>query len=153
MIKDLLFLLREVHFANSYIVFIVPFVMMGTDIITGLSQAWKNHNIRSSKMRDGLAKKIGEISLIFVCAVMCYCVSAPQEVYYIVPLYVTLCELLSIVENIDKLGFELPDFVSSKLNNVNTTITKGDMEDIQKSIIELRKLLKEFDEKEDDDNE
>lgn len=153
MAKDLLFLLREVHFANSYIVFIVPFAMMGTDIITGLSQAWKNHNIRSSKMRDGLAKKIGEIALIFVCALICYCVSAPKEVYYVVPLYVTLCELLSIIENIDKLGFELPAFVSSKLNNVNTTITKGDAEDIQRSILELRELLKEFDEKEGEDNE
>lgn len=153
MTKDILFLLREVHFANSYIVFIVPFAMMGTDIITGLSQAWKNHNIRSSKMRDGLAKKIGEIALIFVCALICYCVSAPKEVYYVVPLYVTLCELLSIIENIDKLGFELPAFVSSKLNNVNTTITKGDAEDIQRSILELRELLKEFDEKEGEDNE
>lgn len=153
MIRDVLELLREVHFANAYIIYVATFIMMIVDIITGLSQAWKNHNIRSSKMRDGLAKKIGETACVFVWVVICFSVTAPQEVFYVVPAYVILCELLSIIENVDKLGFKLPVFVSSKVNNVNTMLTRGDVEDIQKSILELRALLKDFDDKGVEDDE
>ena len=40
------------------------------DMILGLLKAWKNHNYRSSKMRDGLVAWVAEmVAIIFVIGI------------------------------------------------------------------------------------
>ena len=89
------------------------------DFITGLISAVKNKNLKSSKMRDGMFKKVG--------FVMCYVVGILIDNYgvYIgfhldssvltpIIIYSVTCELVSIAENINKIN---PDILPEKLTS------------------------------------
>lgn len=55
--------LMKLHFTNIWWVVLLPLFLMVMDIITGYYNAWKNNQVSSSRMRDGLGKK---------CAELCY---------------------------------------------------------------------------------
>lgn len=87
------------------------------DLCTGFVSAIKNKEIQSSKLRDGLFKKVGFI--------FCYFVSWVVDTYgtnigfhldfTILPIiifYVCTTELVSILENISKIN---PDLMPDKL--------------------------------------
>ena len=96
---------------------IIALVFNGLDLITGIISAIKSKDIKSSKLRDGLFKKVGFI--------LCYFVSWLVDTYgdiigfkigvSILPLiilYVCTTELISIFENIHKIN---PDILPQKL--------------------------------------
>lgn len=96
---------------------IIALVFNALDLATGIITALKNHDIKSSKLRDGLFKKVGFI----LCYVIAWLVD--NEGYLIgfqigvavlpvIVLYVCTTELVSIIENICKLN---PDLLPSKL--------------------------------------
>lgn len=87
------------------------------DLLTGIVSAIKNKEITSSKLRDGLFKKIGFI--------LCYAVGWGIDTYGylvgfelsvptlpVVVLYSCTTELVSILENISKIN---PDLLPEKL--------------------------------------
>ena len=91
---------------------IIALVFNCLDLISGIISAWKNGDIRSSKLRDGLFKKVGFI--------LCYFVAWLVDVYgttigfnlgvKVLPsiiLYVCTTELVSIIENICKINADL----------------------------------------------
>lgn len=96
---------------------IIALVFNVLDLLTGIVTAIKNKDIRSSKLRDGLFKKVGFI----LCYVIAYLID--NEGYLIgfqiavpiltpVILYACSTELVSIIENIHKLN---PDILPEKL--------------------------------------
>lgn len=96
---------------------IVALVFNSLDIISGLIAGIKNKDIQSSKLRDGLFKKVGFI----FCYVMAWLVDTQGEligfqisvkILPIIILYVCTTELVSILENICKIN---PDLLPSKL--------------------------------------
>ena len=95
------------------------------DMLLGLLKAWKNHNYRSSKMREGLVMWIAEmIAIIFVIGID-----------YVLGLNFMLCgftlalfiykECGSVLENLTECGVELPSIVTEKLEVFNSK-SKGE---------------------------
>lgn len=105
---------------------IVALIFNALDLITGLVSAVKIKDIQSSKLRDGLFKKVGFIFCYFVA----WLVDTQGDVVGfqlgvsilpIIILYVCTTELVSILENISKIN---SDILPEKLMEL-FHITKG----------------------------
>ena len=105
------------HFANEQWIYILPLVLIGVDIATGWATAWKDGSFKSSKMRTGLTKKVGEIILIGLAEVFSIAMGLPAAVVQFFSIYVVLTELLSCIENLDKMGTPMPAWLRDKVNN------------------------------------
>lgn len=82
------------------------------DVITGVIAGVKNKNIQSSKLRDGLFKKIGFI----FCYLLAWLIDSQGStiglnigvsLLPIIILYVVVTEITSIIENICKINSDL----------------------------------------------
>lgn len=96
---------------------IVALVFNALDLVTGIITAVKNKDIQSSKLRDGLFKKVGFVLCYFVA----WLIDTQGEligfqlgtnILPIIILYVCTIELVSILENISKIN---PDILPEKL--------------------------------------
>lgn len=110
--------LMNLHFTNIWWAIISPLILMILDVITGYFGAWKNKEISSSKMRDGLGKKCAELCYIIVGAIFKYAFGLEAILYFMV-IYVCYMELVSLAENCDKLGVPLHEKIKEKINNNN----------------------------------
>lgn len=110
--------LSKLKFLDEVWVLLVPSMMMVGDIVTGLTASWVLRNFKSSVMRQGLGKKIGELMAIIITGVICFGTNVPQFVEYFVAGYVMLMEAFSICENLKKLGVKIP-FIDKFLENVS----------------------------------
>lgn len=91
---------------------IIALVFNALDIITGIISAFKNKDIKSSKLRDGLFKKVGFILCYFVAwlideegSLIGFKLGTP--ILPIIILYVCTTELVSILENICKINQDI----------------------------------------------
>ncbi len=109
---------NALSFTSDKWVWIAPLGMIVIDIILGLAVAYKEKKLKSSTMRKGLAKKVGELSAIGVTALLSFSFGLPFNVVRFMSAYVVGIELLSVFENLDLLGVKLPTFVSSSVNNI-----------------------------------
>lgn len=116
--EDLMNIMQQMHlqFNNEIWLLVIPALLMVLDILTGYINAWKKHEIKSQKMRDGLGKKVAEICYIIIGFVFRFATGL-SSIAYALSMYVTYMELISILENTDKLGLPIPKFISDKLNN------------------------------------
>ena len=96
---------------------IVALVFNAIDILSGIIAGVKNHDIQSSKLRDGLFKKVGFI----FCYLLAFIIdtygsligfSISVQILPIIVLYVCTTEAVSIIENICKIN---PDLLPEKL--------------------------------------
>ena len=111
-------LLDNLKFSHEYWVLLLPLVLMVFDIITGYYSAWKNKQVSSSKMRDGLGKKLAEIVYIIIGILISKAFSI-EALRYFISIYVVYMEIISITENCNELGVKMPDKLKEKLNNTN----------------------------------
>lgn len=95
----------------------VALVFNAIDIVSGIIAGIKNKDIQSSKLRDGLFKKVGFI----FCYLLAWIVDnygsmigfqISVQILPIIVLYVCTTELVSIIENICKIN---PDLIPSKI--------------------------------------
>lgn len=120
---------NQVHFANDFWVVLLPAVLMALDIITGFVNAWSKNDIKSSVMRQGLARKFGELVVIAIGQLFFYGVGLPKYVVAGVSTYIILMELISICENLKKLGVPIPKFIDRALANAEKQVEElGDEE-------------------------
>ena len=96
---------------------IIALVFNALDITTGIITAVKNKDIQSSKLRDGLFKKIGFILCYFVAWLVdnegtLIGFQLGTSILPIIILYVCTTELVSILENICNIN---PDILPEKL--------------------------------------
>lgn len=96
---------------------VVALVFNGLDLLTGIITAIKNKNIKSSKLRDGLFKKVGFLICYFLAlmvdtegSIIGFQIDTP--ILPIVILYACTTEIVSILENISKIN---PDLLPKKL--------------------------------------
>ena len=108
--------LLNLHFTNIWWVLVLPLILMVLDILTGYYNAWKNNEVSSSKMRDGLGKKCAELCYIALGFVFKFAFAVDAIMYFMV-IYVCYMEIVSLAENCAKLGLPLPDKLKDKLNN------------------------------------
>jgi toxin secretion/phage lysis holin len=102
------------------------------------------HTFKSAKMRSGLTKKVGEMSILIVGALLSYAMSLPPQLMAGISLYIIYMELMSICENAKKMGAPLPGFVSKVLDTVDATLKEEDIAEAVKKIKELEKEIEEL---------
>lgn len=120
--KEVLSLMQS---TNNYRVLLVPFALMVFDFITGVSHAWATGHLKSYKMREGLNRKVGEITIIVMGCLFNWAINVPKYVVYGLCLYVIIMELVSICENLEKMGLPIPKFVKHALRNAEDKIQNG----------------------------
>lgn len=103
------------HFGRDCYIFIVPVVMMLFDYITGIMKAWHTNSISSTKLRDGLNHKAGEIIIILIAVFLQKTLGTPKEITIFVSIYIIITEIVSIIENLDEIGVKIPSWVKTKL--------------------------------------
>lgn len=96
---------------------ICALIFNGLDLVTGIVSAVKDKDIQSSKLRDGLFKKVGFMFCYFVAwlidkegALIGF--NFNVSLLPIIILYACTTELVSILENISKIN---PDILPDKL--------------------------------------
>ena len=120
--EDLKTIIEAIHFNNMMWLILIPAAMMGIDILTGLIYAFINNTFMSAKMRSGLGKKVGELLIIVIGLLFTVGMNVPTEILKGIALYIIFMELMSFLENLDKLGVPIPAFISKTLNNLNDEI-------------------------------
>lgn len=106
--------LLELTFASTIWQIVLPLVLMGVDIITGYYNAWKNNEVQSKKMRDGIGKKIAELTYILIGFLFAEAFNV-APISQFVSVYIIYMELVSVAENCKKLGVKMPKLISEKL--------------------------------------
>lgn len=122
-------LLIHIHFSNEIWAVMIPIILMGIDILTGIINAWVKGEIKSSKLREGLAKKFGEISVIVIGELFVIGFGITSLLADGISLYLIIMELISICENLDKLGVPIPKFIKDALEQTNEKIQNDSKKD------------------------
>ena len=135
-------LINNLHFSHAYWILVCPFIPICIDFITGLINSWAKKEFQSSKMRTGLSKKVGEISILVLGEVFTAALSLPSYFIQGIAIYIILMELMSIFENIDKMGVPVPKFVKKVINNTADTVNNGDIQDINNLAQSMAKTVK-----------
>ena len=138
---DFIGIIKTLHFASIVWLLFLPTAMMGIDIITGLLGAWVAKDFQSTKMRAGLAKKAGELMIILIGILFTYGMELPDYILNFAALYIIIMELMSIVENLDKLGAPLPKVIKEVINNVGTAVQNDDYNELMKKLKEAEKVI------------
>lgn len=136
-------LLESVHFASFGWMLLIPCAMMAIDILTGVTNAVVQKDFESSVMRAGLGKKVGEIAIIVIGILITFGMGIPKYVLSGIVVYISFMELVSVTENVDKLGVPLPGFIERTINNVSDSLREDTLEELNEKIAELEKLIDE----------
>lgn len=99
-------------------VLMVPTVLMLLDIITGFVNAWSKKEISSSKLRKGISHKVGEIVMIVVPVFLTKTIELPNTITTFIVCYIIVMEIISIIENLEKLGIKTPKIITDKLEEM-----------------------------------
>lgn len=109
---------QEIQFTHRYWVILLPLFLMAADIVTGWIQASVNDTWESTKMRKGLFRKSGELSVIVIAYVVYVAISLPVDVPAFIAVYISIMEVLSVCENLDQAGVPMPLWITRKLKKV-----------------------------------
>ena len=118
--------LLKFSFRNETWAFAVPVGFMVFDIFTGFINAWRKRKVKSSIMRNGLAKKAGEMCLLLIGLMLIRGTLAPPYILTFFAWYICIMEAVSIMENLDKLGVPIPKWVKKAIGTINDSIQNGD---------------------------
>lgn len=102
-------IVNKLEFSNIAWQIITPLLFNLVDIITGYIQAVINNEVSSQKMREGLLHK----SAILLCLILGFVVEFTFNlsiVSKVIAIYIIFMEIVSIYENLKKMGINLIDF-------------------------------------------
>ena len=94
-------------------------ILIVLDFVTGITAGYRTGSLSSKVGSKGIIKKVG----IFVCIMFAYLLDnamAIQMFRGIVISGFSIIEAMSLIENIDRMGFGyiIPDFLRTKLNQI-----------------------------------
>ena len=115
-------ILLQVKNLSTYKGLVLPFSLMVIDFMTGIFNAWATGHLKSYRMREGLNKKFAEISMIVISIIFTWILELPMYIMYGIIAYVIIMELISICENLDKMGVPIPKFIKLALRNAEYKI-------------------------------
>lgn len=102
--------------------------LMAVDVITGFIQAYKNHGLASGKMSTGLLKKFALLLVLVAIVPLTVVLPGVVSVTVIISVYTLemVNELLSILENLNKLGVgtNIFDPLMKRLKANNESVNK-----------------------------
>lgn len=110
------------NFSSAKWSVILPVSLILIDIITGLVAAWAKGNVKSGIMRQGLAKKFGELMVLLIARLVYSGFGASIAWVYGAATYICVLEFISIMENLDKLGFPIPKWIKTAFRNIKEKI-------------------------------
>lgn len=115
----------------DYHVYLVVFLFILLDVLSGVTQAVKNKTLSSETMRQGIYHKLGYVLIIALASLCEYGVlylDLGFETPLVIPCSVMICltESLSIVENIERINPELSDTSIFSLLSSNKNRRKND---------------------------
>lgn len=116
---------------------IVLMVMMIIDYLSGMSAAWVHGDLSSKVGAKGIIKKVGYMALIVVAMGVDYLIysgisAANIEVGYnmwfglLVAVWLIINEMISILENLSKLGVPIPEFLTKIIRRLKETADNSD---------------------------
>ena len=114
---------EEIEFTNDVWCVALPIILCFLDVATGYIAAWKNKEVSSKRMREGLSKKFGEIVLC-ILGWLAYLSFGLKIAATFLAVYVVLMETTSIVENLGKLNVPIPSFIRERLKSLNDFFSK-----------------------------
>ena len=121
-----------VYFNALAVPLIVLLVMMIIDYISGMSAAWREGTLSSKKGIDGVIKKVGYMALVAVAMGVDYLiftgfaavnVSVGFNMLFgvLVAVWLIINEMISILENLSRLGVPIPAFLSKVVKKLKIT--------------------------------
>lgn len=131
--------LQSFRFRNEWWVLVLPISLMAIDVITGLLKAFVTKTFQSSVLRAGGCKKAGEVAVLGVGELFTCALVLPDYVMIMVSAYIVFMEIMSIIENVDKLGVPIPAFVRDVVNNVDDQLYNHHLSDAE--IAEIKELI------------
>lgn len=123
---DWQYIVENLHFTDRMWVVLLPCLLMVADIVTGFTNAWSKKEIKSSVMRTGLAKKIGELFAILIAEMFTGAMDLPTSIVDVISLYICFMETISNVENIKKLGVPVPGDVDEQIDHLKDELKPKD---------------------------
>ena len=134
---DLMNTLQGFEFRNGFWCLILPLILMGFDVLTGFLNAWLRHEVKSAKLRAGLSKKVGELSILVIGEFFSFALRLPPELMKFLASYIIFMELISIIENSDKLGVPIPKSIKKVINNDLKALDNAEPEDVKATVKEV----------------
>lgn len=131
--------LQNFRFRNEWWVLILPISLMAIDVVTGLLKAFVTKTFQSSVLRAGGCKKAGEVAVLGVGELFTCALVLPDYVMIMVSAYIVFMEIMSIIENVDKLGVPIPAFVRDVVNNVDDQLYNHHLSEAE--IAEIKELI------------
>lgn len=138
--------IQNFEFRNDFWGLALPFLLIVIDVVLGTIGACVNGDFSSARMRKGLSKKAGEVSILIIGELFCFALRIPKYVMVFFSLYIIIMELSSIIENLGKLGVPIPKFIKGAVEEVTESLNDEEYDVLIKRIEELEK-------KEDDKHE
>lgn len=118
-------LLTNVDFRNPSWIMLIPAALMAIDVLIGVVHAWVTGHLKSYRMREGLGRKFGEIMILFIGEIFTAGLNFPSYVLKAFSIYIMFMEVVSICENLKKLGVPIPKFIDKALESMNEIIQNG----------------------------
>lgn len=118
--------------AEDYKLLLLPFILMVLDFLTGITHAWATGHLKSYRMREGLNKKVGEICILLVGYIFTWTINAPKYLMIGLTIYIVIMELISLSENLDKMGVPLPKPLKKALRNAEYKAIEGEKKEDKK---------------------
>ena len=116
---------------------IILIVAMIIDYVTGMLSAWLNAELSSKKGIKGIVKKVSYLALVaaamivdwlICCGLQQINVDIKYSVFFavLVAVWLIINELISVLENLSRIGVPIPNFLKKIINKLKMTVDKGD---------------------------
>jgi toxin secretion/phage lysis holin len=126
-----------VYMGTLAVPIIVLMVMMIIDYLSGMSAAWVHGDLSSKIGAKGIVKKVGYMALIVVAMGIDYLIysgiaAANISVNYnmwfglLVAVWLIINEMISILENLSKLGVPIPEFLTKIIRRLKESAERKD---------------------------
>lgn len=114
-----------IQFRDGNWILLIPLICIAVDFVTGVLYAWSTGHLKSYKMRQGLARKSGELLILILGEAFTYGMFLPVYILWFLSAYIIFMELVSIIENLRKMGIKIPKFIEVALEAIDEAIDKG----------------------------
>ena len=129
------------YFRNIAVPMTILLILMVLDYLTGMTNAWIRRELSSKRGIEGIVKKVSYLVVIVIGMVADYLIislgstlglAVPEGLTFVgllVTVWLILNEAISILENLQKIGTPLPQFLVKLIERLkDQTEGKGDSE-------------------------
>lgn len=116
---------------------IILICAMIIDYATGMTAAFYNAELSSKKGIKGIIKKVGYLALVAAAMILDWLISQGLQqinvnmnysVFFavLVAVWLIINELISVLENLSRIGVPIPNFLKNLINRLKTTVDESE---------------------------